>query len=152
MANPWPLSAGSAATAPASPPPPTSKSRAKPPGPAREDPRETKKKEPRALIQPHPDVLILPPDPPQLLIKLGQIRTLIQRAHYLPSEAPRKIFILTAANMMKEAANSLLKILEEPPETVHIFILAENPGELLPTIRSRCANIRLGALPVAEIE
>jgi DNA polymerase III subunit delta' len=118
----------------------------------REEMRETDKKETRVLIQPHPDVLILPPDPPQLLIKLGQIRTLIQRAHYLPSEAPRKIFILAAANMMKEAANSLLKILEEPPDTVHIFILAENPGELLPTIRSRCATVRLGALPVEEIE
>jgi DNA polymerase-3 subunit delta' len=119
---------------------------------AREDLRETDKKETRVLIQPHPDVLILPPDPPQLLIKLGQVRTLIQRAHYLPSEAPRKIFILTAANMMKEAANSLLKVLEEPPDSVHIMILAENPGELLPTIRSRCANVRLGALPVEEIE
>jgi DNA polymerase-3 subunit delta' len=119
---------------------------------AREDLRETDKKETRVLIQPHPDVLILPPDPPQLLIKLGQVRTLIQRAHYLPSEAPRKIFILTAASMMKEAAKSLLKVLEEPPDSVHIFILAENPGELLPTIRSRCANVRLGALPVEEIE
>jgi len=119
---------------------------------AREELRETDKKETRVLIQPHPDVLILPPDPPQLLIKLGQVRTLIQRAHYLPSEAPRKVFILTVANMMKEAANSLLKILEEPPATVHIFILAENPGELLPTIRSRCATVRLGALPVEEIE
>ena len=119
---------------------------------AREDLRETDKKETRVLIQPHPDVLILPPDPPQLLIKLGQVRTLIQRAHYLPSEAPRKIFILTAASMMKEAANSLLKVLEEPPDSVHILILAENPGELLPTIRSRCATVRLGALPVEEIE
>jgi DNA polymerase-3 subunit delta' len=119
---------------------------------AREELRETDKKETRVLIQPHPDVLILPPDPPQLLIKLGQVRTLIQRAHYLPSEAPRKIFILTAASMMKEAANSLLKVLEEPPDSVHIIILAENPGELLPTIRSRCANVRLGALPVEEIE
>jgi DNA polymerase-3 subunit delta' len=119
---------------------------------AREDLRETDKKETRVLIQPHPDVLILPPDPPQLLIKLGQVRTLIQRAHYLPSEAPRRIFILTAASMMKEAANSLLKVLEEPPDTVLIFILAENPGELLPTIRSRCATIRLGALPVEEVE
>jgi DNA polymerase-3 subunit delta' len=54
--------------------------------------------------------------------------------------------------MMKEAANSLLKVLEEPPDTVLIFILAENPGELLPTIRSRCATVRLGALPVEEIE
>ena len=99
---------------------------------AREELRETDKKETRVLIQPHPDVLILPPDPPQLLIKLGQVRTLIQRAHYLPSEAPRKIFILTSASMMKEAANSLLKVLEEPPDTVLILILAENPGELLP--------------------
>jgi DNA polymerase-3 subunit delta' len=119
---------------------------------AREELRETDKKETRVLIQPHPDVLILPPDPPQLLIKLGQVRTLIQRAHYLPSEAPRKIFILTSASMMKEAANSLLKVLEEPPDTVLILILAENPGELLPTIRSRCATVRLGALPVEEIE
>ena len=119
---------------------------------AREELRETDKKETRVLIQPHPDVLILPPDPPQLLIKLGQVRTLIQQAHYVPAEAPRRVFILTAANMMKEAANSLLKILEEPPDTVNIIILAENPGELLPTIRSRCATVRLGALPVEEIE
>ena len=119
---------------------------------ARDDLRETDKKETRVLIQPHPDVLILPPDPPQLLIKLGQVRTLIQRAHYLPAEAPRRIFIVTSANMMKEAANSLLKILEEPPDSVHIFILAENLGELLPTIRSRCATVRLGALPIEEME
>jgi DNA polymerase-3 subunit delta' len=118
----------------------------------REDMREVDKKETRILIQPHPDVLIVPPDPPQLLIKLGQIRTLIQRAQRLPSEAPRKIFILTAASFMKEAANSLLKLLEEPPATVHLILLAENPGELLPTIRSRCATVRLGALPLEEIE
>jgi DNA polymerase III subunit delta' len=119
---------------------------------AREELREVDKKETRVLVQPHPDVLIIPPDPPQLLIKLGQVRTLIQRSHYLPSEAPKKIFILTASNFMKEAANSLLKVLEEPPDTVHLIILAENPGELLPTIRSRCATVRLGALPVEEIE
>jgi len=119
---------------------------------AREELRETDKKETRVLIQPHPDVLIIPPDPPQLLIKLGQVRTLIQRAHYLPAEAPRRIFILTASAMMKEAANSILKVLEEPPATAHIILLAENPGELLPTIRSRCAIVRLGALPVEEIE
>ncbi len=119
---------------------------------AREELREVDKKDTRVLIQPHPDVLIIPPDPPQLLIKLGQVRTLIQSSHYLPSEAPRKVFILTASNFMKEAANSLLKVLEEPPDTVHLILLAENPGELLPTIRSRCATVRLGALPVEEIE
>jgi DNA polymerase-3 subunit delta' len=119
---------------------------------AREELRETDKKETRVLIQPHPDVLILPPDPPQLLIKLGQVRSLIHSANYLPAEAPKKVFIITASSFMKEAANSLLKVLEEPPATAHIILLAENPGELLPTIRSRCALIRLGALPVEEIE
>ncbi len=119
---------------------------------AREELRETDKKDTRVLLQPHPDVLILPPDPPQLLIKLGQVRTLIQSAHYQPSEAAHKVFILTSASLMKEAANSLLKVLEEPPPAVHIFLLAENPHELLPTIRSRCATIRLGALRLIEIE
>jgi DNA polymerase-3 subunit delta' len=119
---------------------------------ARDDLREVDKKETRVLIQPHPDVLIIPPDPPQLLIKLGQVRTLIQSANYLPAEAPKKVFIITASSFMKEAANSLLKVLEEPPATVHIILLAENPGELLPTIRSRAALVRLGALPVEEIE
>ena len=119
---------------------------------AREELRETDKKETRVLVQPHPDVLIVPPDPPQLLIKLGQIRTVIQRSRTMPAEAPRKLFVLTSAALMKEAANSLLKLLEEPPATVHLMLLAENPSELLPTIRSRCALVRLGALPVEEIE
>lgn len=119
---------------------------------AREELREVDKKETRVLIQPHPDVLIIPPDPPQLLIKLGQVRTLIQSANYLPAEAPKKVFIITASSFMKEAANSLLKVLEEPPATAHIILLTENPGELLPTIRSRAALVRLGALPVEEVE
>jgi DNA polymerase-3 subunit delta' len=112
---------------------------------------QTDKKDTRVLVQTHPDVLVVPPDPPQLLIKLGQIRTLIHRAQYLPTEAPAKVFIITASSFMKEAANSLLKLLEEPPAYVHLILLTENPGELLPTIRSRCAFARLGALPAGEI-
>jgi DNA polymerase-3 subunit delta' len=118
---------------------------------AREEMREVDKKETRVLVQTHPDVLIVPPDPPQLLIKLGQIRTLINRAQRLPTEGPARVFLLTSAAFMKEAANSLLKVLEEPPPYVHIVLLAENLGELLPTIRSRCAVAHLGALPVKEI-
>jgi DNA polymerase-3 subunit delta' len=118
---------------------------------AREEMRETDKKDTRILVQTHPDVLIVPPDPPQLLIKLGQIRTLIGRAHYLPTQAPAKVFLITSASFMKEAANSLLKVLEEPPAYVHIVLMAENLGELLPTIRSRCAVAHLGALPTEEI-
>jgi DNA polymerase-3 subunit delta' len=52
---------------------------------------------------------------------------------------------------MKEAANSLLKVLEEPPEFATLFLLAENPGQLLPTIRSRCVSFRLAPLDTAEI-
>ena len=118
---------------------------------AREEMRETDKKETRVLVQTHPDVLIAPPDPPQLMIKLGQIRTIIHRATYLPVEAPAKVFLITSAAFMKEAANSLLKLLEEPPSYAHLILLAENVGELLPTIRSRCAIARLGALPAEEI-
>jgi DNA polymerase-3 subunit delta' len=112
---------------------------------------QTDKKDTRVLVQTHPDVLVIPPDPPQLLIKLGQIRTVIHRAQYLPTEAPAKVFIITSSAFMKEAANSLLKLLEEPPAYVHLILLTENPGELLPTIRSRCAFARLGALPAEEI-
>jgi DNA polymerase-3 subunit delta' len=53
---------------------------------------------------------------------------------------------------MKEAANSLLKVLEEPPAHATIVLLAENPGELLPTIRSRAGIFRLGAIPTEPIE
>ncbi len=119
---------------------------------SREDMRETDKKDTRVLVQTHPDVLIVPPDPPQLLIKLGQVRTMIQRAQRRPAESPGLVFIVTSASFMKEAANSLLKLLEEPPDYAHLILLAENTGELLPTIRSRCGVVRLGALPAEEIE
>jgi DNA polymerase-3 subunit delta' len=119
---------------------------------AREELRDTDKKDTRVLIQTHPDVLIIPPDPPQLLIKLGQVRRVIHDIYRLPAEAARAVYVFTSASFMKEAANSLLKILEEPPEFASILILAENPGELLPTIRSRAGLVRLGALPLDIIE
>jgi DNA polymerase III subunit delta' len=119
---------------------------------AREELRETDKKETRILIQPHPDLLVIPPDPPQLLIKLGQVRSLIRGIYRLPSDARRAVYIFTSSAFMKEAANSLLKVLEEPPEHATIILLAENVNELLPTIRSRAAIFRLGALPPDQIE
>jgi DNA polymerase III subunit delta' len=120
---------------------------------AREDLRETDKRDTRILIQTHPDVLIIPPDPPQLLIKLGQVRQAIHAAYYRPPiEAARAFTIFTSSAFMKEAANSLLKLLEEPPDHTTIVLLSENPQELLPTIRSRAVVHRLGALPAVELE
>ena len=119
----------------------------------REDLRETDKRETRILIQTHPDVIIIPPDPPQLLIKLGQVRQAIHAAWYRPPvEARRAFTIFTSSAFMKEAANSLLKLLEEPPDHTSLILLTENPQELLPTIRSRAVVHRLGALPPAELE
>lgn len=120
---------------------------------ARDDLRETDKRETRILVQTHPDVLVIPPDPPQLLIKLGQVRQAIHAAYYRPpAEAKRAFTIFTSSAFMKEAANSLLKLLEEPPEHTTLVLLTENPQELLPTIRSRAVIHRLGALPAAELE
>jgi len=119
---------------------------------ARENLRETDKKETRLFVQTHPDVLIVPPDPPQMMIKVDQVRRVIETIYYRPSEGKERIYIFTDSAFMKEAANSLLKVLEEPPEFATIFLLTENAGELLPTIRSRSMIFPLGALPAEQIE
>ena len=118
----------------------------------REGLRDTDKRETRILVQTHPDVLVVPPDPPQMMIKVDQVRQVIQTARYKPQDARRRVFIFVDSAFMKEAANALLKVLEEPPDFATLFLLARNPGELLPTIRSRCVTFTLAALPAAEIE
>ena len=119
----------------------------------REEMRDADKRETRILIQTHPDVLVVPPDPPQLVIKMGQVRQVIHAAYFRPPvEARRAFTIFTSSAFMKEAANSLLKVLEEPPEPTSLILLSENPQELLPTIRSRAIFYPLGALPPAELE
>jgi DNA polymerase III subunit delta' len=118
----------------------------------REGLKESEKKETRLYIQTHPDVLVIPPDPPQMMIKVDQVRRVIDSIHFLPVEGRERVFIFTDSAFMKEAANSLLKVLEEPPEFATIFLLTENAGELLPTIRSRCMTLQLRCLSVPEIE
>jgi len=119
---------------------------------ARENLRDSDKKDTRLFVQTHPDLLIIPPDPPQLMIKVDQVRHVIETIYYRPAEARERVYIFTSSAFMKEAANSLLKVLEEPPEFATIFLLTENPGELLPTIRSRSMTFNLGALASSEIE
>src|SRR5579863_800893 len=119
---------------------------------ARDGLRETDKKDTRLFVQTHPDVLVIPPDPPQMMIKVDQVRRVIETIYYRPGEAKERVYIFTGSAFMKEAANSLLKVLEEPPEFATIFLLTENAGELLPTIRSRSMVVTLSALPTSEIE
>jgi len=119
---------------------------------AREGLREADKKETRLFVQTHPDVLIVPPDPPQMMVKVDQVRRVIETIYYRPAEARERVYIFTDSAFMKEAANSLLKVLEEPPDFATIFLLSENPGELLPTIRSRAMSFPLAAVPVEDVE
>ena len=118
----------------------------------RESLREADKRETRILVQTHPDVTVIPPDPPQMLVKVDQVRHVIREIYYRPSEGRHRVYIFSDADFMKEAANSLLKILEEPPDFATIFLLTDNPSALLPTIRSRCMQLRLSALPTEAIE
>src|SRR4051812_16934525 len=119
---------------------------------AREGLKETEKKETRLFIQTHPDVLVIPPDPPQMMIKVDQVRKVIESVYYRPAEGKEKVYIFTDSAFMKEAANSLLKILEEPPDFATIFLLTDNPGELLPTLKSRSMIVTLAPLTTEEIE
>lgn len=118
---------------------------------ARENLRDTDKRETRIFVQTHPEVLVIPPDPPQMLVKVDQVRHVIGEMYYRPSEGRQKFYIFSEASFMKEAANALLKVLEEPPEFATIFLLAENANSLLPTIRSRCITLRLAPLAPEEI-
>ncbi len=119
---------------------------------AREGLREADKKDTRILIQTHPDVLVIPPDPPQMMIKIDQVRHVAATIYFRPTDARERVYIFTDSAFMKEAANSLLKVLEEPPEFATLFLLTTNAGELLPTIRSRSMTFNLEALPASEVE
>ena len=119
---------------------------------ARENLREADKRETRILVQTHPDVLIIPPDPPQMLVKVDQVRHVIHEIYFKPVEGRERVYIFSEADFMKEAANSLLKVLEEPPEFATLFLLSDNPSALLPTIRSRCMHLRLAPLSAPKVE
>lgn len=119
---------------------------------AREELRDADRKDTRILIQTHPDVLVVPPDPPQMLVKVSQVRSVIHNVQRAPTEGKVKLYIFSTAKFMSEAANSLLKVLEEPPEYAHLLLLAENPSDLLPTIRSRSSQMRLHAVPMEKLE
>jgi DNA polymerase-3 subunit delta' len=118
----------------------------------RENLRDADKRETRILVQTHPDVTIIPPDPPQMLVKVDQVRHVIGEIYYRPSEGRERVYIFSDADFMKEAANSLLKVLEEPPDFATIMLLTDNPSALLPTIRSRCMQLRLAAVSATEVE
>src|SRR6202043_4089313 len=104
---------------------------------AREGMRETDKKETRLFVQTHPDVLVIRPDPPQMMIKVDQVRRVIETIYYRPAEGRERVYIFTPSAFMKEAANSVVKVLEDPPEFATTFLVTVNTGEILPPNRPR---------------
>ncbi|MFW5749307.1 MAG: DNA polymerase III subunit delta' [Halanaerobium sp.] len=94
--------------------------------------------------QNHPDFKVISVLEGKSAISITQIRDLKKEIAYKPYDSDHKIYIIEeAGKMTKEAANSLLKTLEEPPSFATIILLAEDSGKLLPTIVSRCQEIKL---------
>lgn len=99
----------------------------------------------------HPDVGMIVPF--KRNVRIGSIRALEREAHFTPFEARSRVFIIDDAEKMADpAANALLKTLEEPSSTTHIFLLTSRPDSLLPTIRSRCQTLRFAPVETALIE
>lgn len=95
----------------------------------------------------HADIHIISPLPDKRDISIDQLREMQRTLSLRPYEAPRKVCLIEPAERMSvNAANSLLKTLEEPPGDALIILLTENAGMLLPTIRSRCQLVRFAPL------
>jgi len=105
------------------------------------------------LFATHSDFLTFPPDGPLRQLTIEQMRLLKERAQFKPLHGARRVFLIDHIDRANEqAANSLLKILEEPPEHLILLLAAENPYDLLPTIRSRAVSFHLAPLTNAEMK
>jgi DNA polymerase-3 subunit delta' len=100
----------------------------------------------------HPDVLEFEPE--RTVITVDQAREeIVPEAWRAPIEAERKVvMLLEAERLQPEAANALLKTLEEPPERTVVLVVSEAPDELPDTVRSRCQRVDLSPLGEPTIE
>ncbi len=99
----------------------------------------------KVMADTHPDFITVR-DPEHKNIPVKMIRQVREEMFILPNEADRKIYMI-AQDMGIEGQNALLKILEEPPSYGVFLLLTDNPEKLLPTVRSRCVQLDLQALP-----
>src|SRR5262250_274133 len=111
------------------------------------------------ILQSHPDVWALVPDPVRLknpvarpMLRVGQLRA-VQRAAYFQPMGRRRVFILDGADTMRwDVAHVFLKILEEPPGSATLILTAPSPYSLLPTIVSRCLQFNFAPLATSQVE
>jgi DNA polymerase III subunit delta' len=118
---------------------------------AADDPDDVRR---RALLDPspHPDLVWLVPRGAQHLVE--EVRERVIRASaYRPFEGGKRVFVVEAAEAMRdESQNALLKTLEEPPEFVHLILLSSEPEALLETVASRCQPVDFAPLPAEVLE
>ncbi len=99
-----------------------------------------------------PDVFTVGIEDDASSIGVKQARDISERASFRPYEGRRRVVIVDPADAMERfAQNALLKLLEEPPPATVIVLVTARPDVLLPTVRSRCPQIRFGPLTAAEI-
>jgi len=86
-------------------------------------------------------------------ISVAEVRKLHEFLSTTAAQGGWRIILIDAVDdLNRNAANALLKILEEPPKKVVFFLISHAPGRLLPTIRSRCRQLRLNALSDAQVD
>jgi DNA polymerase III subunit delta' len=119
---------------------------------AREKLPSEKRNDDPLLLASHPDFVTFPPDGPLHLISIQQTRLLKERAQFLPHKGKRRVFLIDRVDRANDqAANSLLKTLEEPPDHLVLIMTAENAYDLLPTIRSRAVPFHFTPLSRDEM-
>ena len=105
----------------------------------------------KALSGVHPDIITVD-DPEKKTVGVDVIRRARADCYIQPNEGKRKIYVIPRAqDMGVEAQNALLKVLEEPPAYAMFLLLAETGEALLPTIRSRCVELKLQALSEQDL-
>jgi DNA polymerase-3 subunit delta' len=115
------------------------------------DPEDARR---RAMLDPspHPDLVWLAPAGAQHMVEEVRERV-IRAAAYRPFEGGKRVFVVEAAEAMRdESQNALLKTLEEPPAFVHLILLAADGEGLLETVASRCQAIEFAPLPAEVLE
>ncbi len=111
-----------------------------------------KRAEDPLLFSTHPDFVTFAPEGPLRQLTIQQMRALRARAQFKPLHGAHRVFLIDHLHRANEqAANSLLKLLEEPPEHLVIIATAENLYDLLPTIRSRSMILQMSALSDIEM-